>query len=60
MSVIGWHTGTVGKVVFFLGLLTVVLIALREFGIELPAAVPEGLLRAAESRELVGTRIVKR
>ena len=44
---IGWHTGTVGKVVFFLGLLTVVLIALREFGIELPAAVPESLVAIA-------------
>ena len=47
VSVIGWHTGTVGKVVFFLGLLTVVLIALREFGIELPAAVPESLVAIA-------------
>jgi hypothetical protein len=44
VSVIGWHTGTLGKVVLFLGLLAVLLIALREFGFTLPAALPESLL----------------
>ncbi len=44
VSVIGWHTGTIGKVVFFLGLLAVLMIVLREFGIELPPAVPESLV----------------
>lgn len=44
VSVIGWHTGTIGKVVLGLGLLVVLLMVLREFGIELPAAVPESLV----------------
>jgi hypothetical protein len=44
VSVIGWHTGTVGKIVFFLGLLAVLLVVLREFGVELPSAVPESLV----------------
>jgi len=40
-SVIGWHTGALGKLVFFIGLVTLILEALREAGIELPASVPE-------------------
>ncbi|HZO61600.1 MAG TPA: hypothetical protein VFB35_01320 [Gaiellaceae bacterium] len=44
LSVIGWHTGTIGKVVFFLGLALVVLAILREAGIELPPTVPESLV----------------
>jgi hypothetical protein len=44
VSVIGWHTGTIGKVVFFLGLVAVLLIVLRELGIELPPAIPESLV----------------
>ena len=44
VSVIGWHTGTVGKVVLFLGLLTVLLVVLREAGVNMPAAVPESLI----------------
>ena len=47
VSVIGWHTGTIGKVVFFLGLAAVGLVVLREFGIQLPAAVPESLVAIA-------------
>jgi hypothetical protein len=43
-SVIGWHTGALGKLIFFIGLLVVVLAILRAFGIELPAAVPESLI----------------
>ena len=43
-AVIGWHTGVLGKLVFFLGLALVVLAILREFGIELPPAVPESLV----------------
>lgn len=43
-AVIGWHTGTLGKLVFFLGLAVLVLMALREAGIELPASVPESLV----------------
>jgi hypothetical protein len=44
LAVIGWHTGTLGKLVFFLGLAVVALVALREAGIELPASVPESLV----------------
>lgn len=44
ISVLGWHTGTLGKVVFFLGLLVVLLALLGELGIELPASVPESLV----------------
>ena len=40
-SVTGWHTGTLGKLVFFIGLATLILEALREAGIELPPSVPE-------------------
>ena len=35
VSVIGWHTGTIGKVVLFLGLAAVLLVVLREVGVEL-------------------------
>ena len=44
VSIIGWNTGTIGKIVFFLGLLAVVLVLLRELGIDLPASVPESLV----------------
>jgi hypothetical protein len=44
VSVIGWHTGTVGKAVLFLGLAAVVLVVLREVGVSLPASVPESLV----------------
>ena len=44
LSVIGWHTGALGKLVFFVGLAVLALFALREAGIELPATLPESLL----------------
>ena len=44
ISVIGWHTGTLGKLVFFIGLAVIALVALREAGIELPPTVPESLI----------------
>jgi hypothetical protein len=44
ISVIGWHTGVLGKLVFFIGLAVLALAALREAGIELPATVPESLV----------------
>jgi hypothetical protein len=44
LAVIGWHTGALGKLVFFIGLAVLALFALREAGIELPATVPESLL----------------
>jgi hypothetical protein len=44
LSVIGWHTGTLGKLVFFTGLAVLLLVALREAGVDLPATVPESLV----------------
>jgi hypothetical protein len=44
ISVIGWHTGVLGKLVFFAGVAVLALAALREAGIELPATVPESLV----------------
>ncbi len=44
VSVIGWDTGVLGKLVFFIGLALVVIVVLRETGITLPAAVPESLV----------------
>jgi hypothetical protein len=44
VSIIGWHTGTIGKIVLFLGLAMLLLVVLREVGVALPAAVPESLL----------------
>ncbi len=44
LSVTGWHTGALGKLVFFVGLVTLILEALREAGIELPAAAPDRLV----------------
>jgi hypothetical protein len=44
LTVMGWHTGTLGKLVFFIGLAVLALVILREFGIELPATVPESLI----------------
>ena len=47
VSVIGWQTGTIGKIVLFLGLAAVLLMVLREVGVNLPAAVPESLVAIA-------------
>jgi hypothetical protein len=47
LSVTGLHTGALGKLVFFAGLATLILEALREAGIELPATVPESLVLVA-------------
>jgi len=44
IAVIGWHTGTLGKLVFFIGLAVLALAALRQAGIEPPATVPESLI----------------
>ena len=47
ISVIGWHTGGLGKLVFFVGLAILALVALRIATVELPAAVPESLVMIA-------------
>jgi hypothetical protein len=44
IAVIGWHTGVLGKLVFFVGLAVLALVALRQAGIEPPASVPESLI----------------
>jgi hypothetical protein len=44
LAVIGWHTGVLGKLVFFVGLALLALVALREAGFELPPAIPESLV----------------
>ncbi len=44
LAVIGWHTGVLGKLVFFIGLAVVVIVSFREFGIDLPASTPESLV----------------
>ena len=44
LAVIGWHTGVIGKLVFFVGLAVLVLVILRELGIELPPSIPESLV----------------
>jgi hypothetical protein len=44
LAVIGWQTGVLGKLVFFVGLAVLALVALRESGFELPPSVPESLV----------------
>ena len=44
IAVIAWHTGTLGKLVFFIGLVLLLLAILREFGFELPPTIPESLV----------------
>jgi hypothetical protein len=44
VAVLGWHTGVLGKLVLFIGLAAILVVLLRQFGFDLPAAVPESLL----------------
>ena len=44
LAVIGWHTGILGKLVFFIALAVLAIVALREAGIELPPSTPESLV----------------
>jgi len=44
LAVIGWHVGVLGKLVFFIGLAVVAIVALRESGFELPPSIPESLV----------------
>jgi hypothetical protein len=46
LSVTGWNTGTVGKLVFLVGLAVLVLLALRAFGVQPPPQVPSGMVLA--------------
>ncbi len=56
LAVLGWNTGTIGKLVFLVGLAVLVLLTLRAFGVELPPSVPDGLVIAALG--LAGTILV--
>jgi hypothetical protein len=47
ISVLGWNTGVLGKLVLFVGLAVVLVVVLRELGIEPPAALPRSLLTVA-------------
>jgi hypothetical protein len=47
LSVLGWNTGTIGKLVFVVGVVVLLLLALRAFGVELPPSIPDGLVIAA-------------
>jgi hypothetical protein len=44
IAVIGWHTGTIAKIVLVLGLAVIALHLMHQAGIELPATVPESLV----------------
>lgn len=44
LAVIGWHTGALGKLVFFVGVAVLALVSLHEFGFELPPSIPDSLL----------------
>ena len=47
ISALGWNTGVLGKLVLFVGLAVVLVIVIREAGVETPAAVPQSLLTVA-------------
>jgi hypothetical protein len=46
VSITGWHTGLLGKLVFFVGLAVLVFLGLRASGVELPPSVPGGMVIA--------------
>jgi hypothetical protein len=44
IAVIGWHTGTIAKIIFVIGLAVIALHLMQQAGVELPATVPESLI----------------
>jgi hypothetical protein len=46
LSVLGWNTGAIGKLVFVIGLAVLLLLGLRAFGVELPPSIPDGMVIA--------------
>jgi hypothetical protein len=44
IAVIGWHTGSIAKIVLVIGLAVIALHLLQQAGIELPATIPESLI----------------
>lgn len=55
-SVTAWHTGALGKLIFFVGLAVLGLLVLRATGFELPPRVPSGMVIACLGA--VGTFLV--
>jgi hypothetical protein len=55
-SITAWHTGALGKLVFFVGLAVLALLILRATGFELPPSVPTGMVIAVLGA--VGTVLV--
>jgi len=47
LSVTGWNSGTIGKLVLLVGVAVVCLAALRRFGLEFPSVMPEPLIVVA-------------
>ena len=47
ISALAWNTGVLGKLVLFVGLAVVLVVVLREVGVETPSAVPQSLLTIA-------------
>jgi hypothetical protein len=61
LSVTGWNSGTLGKLVFLIGAAVVCLAALRRFGLAFPAATPAPLIvvaLGALATVFVGIRLV--
>jgi hypothetical protein len=56
VAVLGWHTGTLGKLVFFLGLLILAFLFFHATGVELPPSVRTGVVIAGLGT--VGTILV--
>jgi hypothetical protein len=56
VSVTGWHTGALGKLVFFVGLAVLGLLILRATGFALPSGIPVGMVIAGLGA--VGTVII--
>jgi hypothetical protein len=46
LSITGWHSGTLGKLVFFIGIVVIGFLILGATGFELPPAVPAGMVIA--------------
>ena len=44
LSVIGWHTGLIGKLVLLIGLATLLVTSLQRLGLRLPPTMPEPLV----------------
>jgi hypothetical protein len=45
-SITAWHTGLLGKLIFFIGVAVLTLMILRATGVELPRSVPLGMVIA--------------